>query len=137
MSRNRIVFDVLEELKKSLRELPQEMHGEAEHIVDGESNGAALEIRSKYGQVSGKLVQGVVVERVERTRFFAGRRVVNKSPLAQVYENGTQVRHTELGYNRGRMPAAHVFVPVMIRRRKAMYEKLRDMMRRKGLKVTG
>jgi hypothetical protein len=83
------------------------------------------------------MVQGVVVEKVERTRFFAGRRIVSKSPLAFIYENGTQVRHTELGYNRGRMPPAHVFVPAMIRHRKRMYELLREMLKRKGLKVTG
>lgn len=137
MSRNRIAYTGLEELKKSLRQLPDELHGEAEKIIEGESNAAALQVRQKYGLVSGKLVQGVIVEKVERTRFFAGRRVVSKSPLAFLYENGTQVRHTELGYNRGRMPPAHVFVPAMIRARKLMYEKLRDMMKRKGLKVTG
>lgn len=137
MSRNRIAYDGLEELKKSLRDLPEELHGEAEKIVEGEANAAALVVRQKYGLVSGKLVTGVVVEKVERTRFFAGRRVVSKSPLAFIYENGTQVRHTELGYNRGRMPPKHVFVPAMIRARKTMYEKLRDMLKRKGLKVIG
>lgn len=137
MSRNRIAFDGLEELKKSLRDMPMELHGEAEKIIEGEANAAAFEVRSKYSQVSGELVQGVQVERVERTRFFAGRRVVNKSKLAFIYENGTQTRQTKLGYARGRMPPAHVFIPVMIRRRKVMYEKLRDMMKRKGLKVVG
>lgn len=137
MSRNRLAFDGLEELKKSLRDLPKELHGEAEHIIEGEANAAALEVRSKYGQVSGKLVQGVQVEVVQRTQYFAGRRVVSKSPLAFIVENGTQVRHTELGYNRGRMPPLHAFVPVMIRRRKVMYEKMRDLLRRKGLKVSG
>lgn len=137
MSRNRIAFDGLAELKKSLRDLPEEMHGEAENIIEGEANAAALEVRQKYGIVSGKMVQGVVVEKVERTRFFAGRRIVSKSPLAFIYENGTQVRHTELGYNRGRMPPAHVFVPAMIRHRKRMYERLRDMLKRHGLKVVG
>lgn len=138
MSRNRIAYDGLEELKKSLRELPAEMHGEADHIIEGEANAAALEIRQKYAiGEAGKLVAGVVVEVVQRTNFYAGRRIVSKSPLAFIYENGTQVRHTELGYNRGRMPPAHVFVPAVIRHRKSMYEKLRDMMRRKGLKVSG
>lgn len=137
MSRNRIAFDGLAELKKDLRDLPEVMHGEAEHIIEGQANAAALEVRQKYGMVSGKMVQGVVVEKVERTRFFAGRRIVSKSPLAFIYENGTQVRHTELGYNRGRMPPAHVFVPAMIRHRKRMYELLREMLKRHGLKVVG
>jgi hypothetical protein len=137
VSNNRLKFDGLQELKKSLRELPVLLHGEAENEVDAEANQAALEIRQAYKIRSGKLVEGVVVERVERSRFFAGRRVVSKSPLAMIYENGTQVRHTDLGYNRGRMPPAHVFIPAMIRHRKEMYDRLRDLMRRHGLKVIG
>ncbi len=137
MSNNRLKFDGLQELKKSLRDLPFQLHGEAENEVDAEANQAALEIRQAYKIRSGALVQGVVVERVERSRFFAGRRVVSKSPLAMIYENGSQVRHTALGWNRGRMPPAHVFIPAMIRHRKEMYERLRDVMRRHGLKVIG
>lgn len=137
MSRNRIAFDGLEELKAELRRMPESLHGEADHIVEGEANAAAVEVRTKYHVVSGELVQKVSVEKVERSRFYAGRRLVSKSPLAQLYENGTQVRHTKLGYNRGRMPPAHVFVPAVIRRRKRMYELLRDMLKRAGLKVFG
>lgn len=137
MSNNRLKFDGLQELKKSLRDLPFQLHAEAENEVDAEANQAALDIRQAYKIRSGELVQGVVVERVERSRFFAGRRVVSKSPLAMIYENGTQVRHTKLGYSRGRMPPAHVFIPAMIRHRKEMYDRLRDLMRRHGLKVTG
>lgn len=137
MSNNRLKFDGLQEFKKSLRALPVELHAEAENEVDAEANQAALEIRQAYKMRSGKLVEGVIVERVERSRFFAGRRVVSKSPLAMIYENGTQVRHTDLGYNRGRMPPAHVFIPAMIRHRREMYDRLRDLMRRHGLKVIG
>jgi hypothetical protein len=137
VSNNRLKFDGLQEFKKSLRDLPYALHGEAENEVDAEANQAALEIRSAYKRRSGALMEGVYVERVERSRFFAGRRVVSKSPLAMIYENGSQVRHTELGYNRGRMPPAHVFIPAMIRHRKEMYDRLRDVMRRHGLKVIG
>ncbi len=135
MSNNRLKFDGLEELKKQLRELPFEMRGEAENEVEAKANQAALEIGSKY---TGKLGDDVVVEKVESaSRLFAGRLVINKNPLAMIYEIGTQVRHTNLGYNRGRMPPGHVFVPAMIKHRKEMYDALREVMRRHGLKVIG
>jgi hypothetical protein len=139
VSHNRLVFDGLAELRRELRALPQALRGEAENEVEAAANQAALEVRSGYKQgKTGKLVEGVVVEEVSSgARLFAGRVVLSKDPLAMIYENGTQVRHTELGYNRGRMPPAHVFIPAMIRHRKDMYDRLRDMMRRHGLKVVG
>jgi hypothetical protein len=54
-----------------------------------------------------------------------------------MFENGTMVRHTRIGANRGAMPPGHVFVPTAIRHRAAMYRNLRDMLEREGLLVTG
>ncbi len=137
MSPTRLRYTGLRELRAELRSLPENLHGEAENHADARANRAALEIRQAYAIVSGELVQGVQVEKVQRTRFYAGRRVQSKSPLAFIYENGTVARQTKLGYNRGRMPPKHVFVRAMIAQRRSFYDDLRDMMRRYGLRVTG
>ncbi len=140
MARNRIVFEGLQELRAALRRLPQELRGDGEVIVFDEADAAAAEIRAEYEKHrrSGDLASRVKVVRLSGgSRLFAGAQVQNTSPLAFIFENGTQARHNALGANRGAMPPGHVFVPVMLRRRKDMYEKLRDMLRGKGLKVTG
>lgn len=139
MSNNRLVFNGLAELKAALRALPEELTGEASNIVDGTVNGAAVEIRSGYAKHSrsGRLQGGVIVTRVDRGKFTAGAIVKNTAKHAAIFENGTQARHTDLGANRGSMPPGHVFVPVVIRRRRSMYQSLKDLLVRKGLQVSG
>jgi hypothetical protein len=63
--------------------------------------------------------------------------VVNRSPHAWMFENGTQARHTAIGANRGAMPPGHVFIRIAIIKRKQMYAQLRGLLERHGLKVTG
>lgn len=148
MSNNRLRYEGLEELKAALRRLPEELHREAEKLVEVQANRAALDIRAAYQQDrrknkmftakrSGRLVSGVVVDKIERTRFYAGRRVVSSSPLAYIYERGTAIRRNKAQQNRGAMPAAYVFVRTMVHYRKLMYDSLRDLIRRKGLRVSG
>lgn len=140
MSNNRLRFEGLEELRASLRRLPVDLRDDAEEIVYDSANEAADDIRSGYAshRRSGELADKVeVVKLTSSGTAFAGSIVQNKSKLAFIFENGTQARHTAIGANRGSMPAAHVFVPAVIKRRREMYERLREMMRGHGLKVTG
>lgn len=139
MSSNQFVFEGLAELKEALRNLPGELTGEASHIVQGAANGATASIKANYARVSGNLVDGVSVE-FSRDGFSAGATVKSKSPHAWMYENGTQVRHTDAGANRGRMPPAppgRAFIPAMIKARRRMYEQFATMLDRHGLVVTG
>jgi len=139
VSNNRIVFEGLEELKRALRELPAELTGESSHIVESNAIGAADTIKANYARVSGTLVKGVSVK-TAKDQFAVGAVVKSKAPHAWMYENGTQVRHNDKGANRGRMPPAppgRAFIPVIIRARKRMYEQLADLLKRKGLQVTG
>lgn len=139
MSNNRLVFEGLEELKRELRQLPSELTAEASNIVNGAANGAAAQVKANYARVSGDLVEGVdVVE--ANGQFSAGAVVRSKSKHAWMYENGTQVRHTSRGANRGAMPPAppgRAFIPVVIRKRRQMFESLKALLVRKGLLVTG
>lgn len=140
MSRNRFRFTGLEELKAELRNLPEALAQEAQAIVFGMADEAAAEIRAAYPSHTGNLRRGVsVVRRVYAVSTAAI--VVNKAPHAFLYENGTQARHyfTKGGVKKalGRMPPGHVFVPIMIRKRRQMYERLKGLLVRHGLSVSG
>ena len=127
------------ELREALRKLPEDLTGEAVHLVEGTGNQAVTQIKRNYAYVSGNLVEGVSVD-VRRDRFTAGAKVISKSKHAFIYEYGTQVRHTSKGAGRGVMPPAgpgRAFVPVLIKTRRALYEKFRDLLERHGLLVTG
>jgi hypothetical protein len=139
VSNNRLVFDGLAELREQLRSLPADMTGEASNIIDATANGAAVEIRTAYGghRVTGRLQDGVVVTHVDKGKYSAGAIVKNTAKHAGIFENGTQARHTDLGANRGSMPPGHVFVPIVIRKRREMYGKLQAMLERMGLTVSG
>jgi len=139
VSNNRLRFDGLEQLKVSLRHLPKELRDDATTIVFESADSAVDEILDGYEahSVSGELAEGLVVEEAVGSSAFAGAVVRNKSKLSFIFENGTQARHTALGYNRGAMPPGHVFVPAVIKWRKIMYDRLRAMMRSHGLKVSG
>lgn len=136
---NRIVFDGMAELKAALRQLPEELRGEASNVVNATTNAAAVEIRTEYGKhrVSGRLQAGVVISHVNAGKYTAGAIVKNTAKIAGIFESGTQARHTHLGLNRGSMPPGHVFVPVIVRRRRQMYETLKAMLVRKGFLVSG
>jgi hypothetical protein len=137
VSSNRLVLEGIAELRDALRRLPHELKAEAQTIVEGAADSAARDIKAGYPERSGKLRRGVSVRKDESSTFGAGAIVVNRSPHAWMFENGTQARHTAIGANRGAMPPGHVFIPIAIRKRKHMYEQLRGLLERHGLKVTG
>lgn len=137
MSRNRLVFEGLNELKAALRDLPDNLIGEASNIVEGAANGAATEIRSKYPHRTGNLRDGVTVTHFDGGRFSAGAIVKNTAKHAHIFEIGTQARHTAIGANRGSMPPGHVFVPAVIKARRGMFAALKDLLVRNGLVVSG
>lgn len=136
---NRLVYTGLEELKLALRSLPEHLTGEAVRIVEGAANGAEADMVAGYEQHrdTGNLRNGLKKEVIATGPYGAGIRLKNTSPHAYIFENGTQVRHTKAGVNRGAMPAFHVFIPAMVRARKRMYSQFRDLLKSAGLQVTG
>jgi hypothetical protein len=133
----------LEELRAELRRLPEELTGEASNIVEGAANAAAADAKQGYGKhrVTGHLQDGVIVTHFDKGRFSAGAIVKNTAKHAWIFENGTQARHyiTVNGKRHvtGAMPAFRVFIPAMQRRRRSMYQRLKDLLVRKGLSVSG
>lgn len=137
MSRNRIRFDGLEELRAELRKLPEALRDDASQIVIDAAEGAAADIIEDYPERTSNLKKGVKVTILSGSRFFAGATVRNTAKHSFIFENGTQARHNELGANRGSMPPGNIFVPNVMRRRRQMYEQLKALIARQGLTVSG
>ena len=137
MARNQLTFTGLEELKAALRALPAELTAEASHIIEGAANAVAYDIKAAYPVYTGNLRDHLTVTHQARGRFGAAALVQNTAKHAWIFENGTQARHTQFGANRGAMPPGRVFIPRMIKARRAMYERLKDLLVRHGLRVTG
>jgi len=133
----------LEELKRGLRQLPDELKDDAGALVRSHALNAAGGIRASYPRRVGKLQDGVVAEATHPLSPYGVRWVVkNKAPHAWLYEYGTQARHyiTAEGkrHNTGLMPAAppgRAFVPQMITMRGRLMDDLGWLLIRNGLAV--
>jgi hypothetical protein len=137
-------LDGLAELQEELRQLPAQLTGEAQKIVEAEANAAAVAIRRVYADhvVSGRLLRGVEVV-LESKSFGVVYKVVSRSPIAWLFDNGSQARHwaTRGGRSTGTMwgqtPPTHVFVRTMMAARVKMWKALALLLTRHGLKVSG
>jgi hypothetical protein len=138
-ARNRLEWAGLVDLKNMLRAMPAALTADASKIVLSTANEAARRIGDLYPSRTdhARLREGLVVEVQDAGRFGAGVRVRNRAPLAEIFEYGTQARHTKLGASRGSMPAGNVFVPTMIAYRARMYDQLSAMLEAHGLRVRG
>lgn len=136
MSRNRFTWNGLDELKAQLRTLPADLTEEAAQIIDTTARSAEASIKAAYPRRTGKLRDGLSTTRI-RSGFTAGAIVKNSSPLAHIFELGTQARHTRIGANRGSMPRGRVFVPRITKARRAVYAALKNLLTRHGLLVSG
>lgn len=131
----------LDELKAALRNLPPELRAEAAHICEATANAARVSVADGYQKGlrnPGELVDKLEVTRQETGSFGVSFTLINRSKLANIFENGTQVRRTAKGANRGQIqPPLHVFIPTVARKRREMYQELADLLTRKGLTVSG
>lgn len=139
---NRIVFSGLEELRAALRALPETLTAEASSIVEGAANAMADAVKRDYPiGPTGHLAGGVHVTHFDRGKFSAGAIVKNAAKHAYIFENGTEARHyyTKRGviHPTGKMPPGHVFIPLAVRWRRQMWERLAAMVKRNGLQVSG
>lgn len=128
----------LQEFREAMRQLPQTLTGEAHAIVVAHAEYAAGEVQRGYPKgPTGNLRKRVTME-VNTSRFSAGARVRSRAPHASIYENGTKVRRTDRGFNRGAMPeppSANKMIPKVIRHRARMVRALMAMCERNGLIV--
>lgn len=132
-------LDGFDELVAELTKAPEHVRVNGMTIIREETEGHAQEVRNAYGQhrVTGALERGVSTE-YPSTQVLVGI-VRSRAKHAHIFENGTQIRRTNSGANRGRMPkpSPQVFVPIAIRRRERMKQRLADMLRGLGFEVSG
>jgi Bacteriophage HK97-gp10, putative tail-component len=132
-------WDGLDEFKAQLRNLPADLADDAGPIVLEAAEVAQAEAERTYPERTGNLKNGLRIDKITVGRFGAAVRLVNRSPHAHLFENGTQTRQTAIGANRGAMPAGHVQIPAAIRARRDMYDNLKDLIAAHplGLTVSG
>lgn len=137
MARNQLRFEGLDQLLAELRALPADLTAEARNEVLGTANGAAAAIKRDYPVDSGNLRDGLQVLQGAAGPFGVSAAVKNTAFHAYIFENGSQIRRDAQGRNRGAMPPGRVFIPQIIRARRVMYERLKAIVARKGLVVSG
>ena len=150
MANNRFKLDGLFELKEALRNLPKDLQAEGQAIVYANADKAAEELRAAYPVratglhpgpnrktpwfAPGQLKAKVFVSK-RGGQFSTTATVKNTDPIAWLYDNGSQARHWDGGKFTGRMPPTHLFAKTMIRRRRIMYDVLRELLVEHGLLV--
>lgn len=125
-----------DEFLQALRSLPDEMREEGAQMVEARAREANGTITAEYeaARESGNLVNHQKIE-IEHTPAGTIARIKNTAKHAHIYENGTQIRKTKAGANRGSMPPAHVFIPNVIRSRRSLTEDLVGLLQRAGFAV--
>lgn len=137
----------MQRLREDLRNLPYELRNEAVNIVESAASAAMAEMDQKYpislGQKrrgrfvpGGQLRRGLKLEYHNDQQFGAWVTLRNKAPHASLFENGTELRKTAKGFERGSARPGRVFVPTAIKHRRKMNRALIAMLERHGLKVT-
>lgn len=123
-----------------LRALPETLHAEGKHMVEGSANGAGATIKAGYSdhRVTGNLAAHVKVE-IEEFKAAIIAEVKSTAPHAFIFEHGTRVRKTKKNANRGAMwtrkPKPNIFVPAMVRARTLLTNDLIGLLERAGLVV--
>jgi hypothetical protein len=126
----------LEELQAALARLPGELREETAPRVEAAAKDAEDAIRAAYPERTGALKAGLR-HGVQSTAGGTRAWLVNIATHAAIWEYGTEIRHTDLGQHRGRMPAGKVFVPAVVRERREMKSDLIRIVEEAGFKVHG
>lgn len=136
MAANQLRIDGLPELRAALKALPSDLKREAAVIVHAQAEAARSLMAAAYPVKTGNLRRGLTVE-LGSDPVSATARVKNRARHAYLYEMGTSARQRAGGGRTGTMPAAHVFVPIAMARRRLMVTALIQLIERAGLTVTG
>jgi len=147
-------WEGMNEFRKALKDLPEELHSEASDIVMAHANEAAILARDAYPVRTtglnpsllrktrwfppGSLKSRVRAPRNESKVLLAKFRVRSDAPHAHLFEYGTKERRNKSGANRGAMPEApenQAFVGYATRVRRRMVVALIALVRRAGFEV--
>ena len=130
-------LDGFDGFQADLTNLPTTLRDAAKAAVLDAADHAESVIYDQYGEVTGNLRKGLGQDTPEETATSIKVRLASTAPHAVLYEYGTEQRQTKLGYARGRMPAAKVFVPTVMRERREMVRTIIGLVEAEGLTVRG
>lgn len=145
MSPNRVVWNGLAEYKAELKQLPTELTGEAAKVIEGEVKGAYVAISGVYGRHrhTGTLQKRLKIAPLKiKGNETTGLELKSGSPLAWLFDNGSQARHWASGKSTGRMwgrtPPTHIFAKTVGIAKRDIVRLLKAMVLRRGAtSVTG
>lgn len=126
----------LDELRQELLKLPAVLADKSAKRITVRTLLAAQRIRNNYPSRTGDL-RNHVTAKVDQSGVSVVGTVKNTAKHAYIFETGTQARHTDIGANRGSMPAGHVFIPIVAEERREMYSDLAEIIAGEGLEVSG
>lgn len=138
MSPVRVVLEGLSDLRTALRELPETLTDEAAGIVQAAGLDAKAQIQTAYPEGATGNLRGGVTVRVNHARASTSAVVRSRARHAHLFEWGTRARRTRRGANRGAMPEApqaQRMIPIAIRVRRQMIDRLIALVERAGLTV--
>jgi hypothetical protein len=131
----------LEQLQRSLRDVPDTINEGAANIVKLSMNEAAADLIATYPQGDTGNLRGGVKKRFRiNRRGYAVGTVRSTSPHAHLYEFGTAFRRTAAGWNRGRVKSFEErgmvgLVGIAIRERREMETALYALVRNAGFVI--
>lgn len=140
MSVARVELVGLEEFRAALRNLPRQLTNEAGAIIMAHADEARRRVQDGYPEgPTGNLRSGVTLKVERSSQYGAFAQVRSRAPHASIFENGTKVRRTRSGANRGAMPkppARARMIPTVVVQRARMVHALKAMLERNGLLVS-
>jgi len=131
----KLKIDGLEAMKAALRQLPEDLRDESRAIVGRHLDDAESTIRASYAahRRSGNLEKGLQ-SNTKESRFGVTSVLRNRAYHAYLFEVGTELPRAG---GTGRMPAAKIFIPTVMRARRAMMADLIALVERHGLRTSG
>lgn len=139
MSVARVELVGLEEFRAALRNLPRQLANEAGAIIVAHAEDAQRRVQRGYPEgPTGNLRAGVTLKVEHSSQYGAFAQVRSRAKHASIFEQGTKVRRTRAGANRGAMPrppASARMIPTVVAQRARMTQALKAMLERNGLLV--
>jgi hypothetical protein len=133
VSNNKLQLNGLDELRRQLRELPEDLAREGGVIVTAHAEDAQRRVQTAYPEgPTGNLKRGVTANRAaDSSRFGAKAIVRSRAPHAWLFENGVRGKAP-----RRETPVNQQAIPIFIQVRRVMVQALIQLVQRAGLTVT-
>jgi hypothetical protein len=133
------VWHGLKEYMDELRKLPDECKGEAAKLIEGSVNSAYVTVARVY---DAHRHTGNLRRRLTISPMKGGLVLRSGSPIAWLFDNGSQARHWASGKSTGAMwgktPPTHIFAKTVAQERRKLTEQYKAMLLRRGAaSVTG